>query len=291
MDKKMDSFLNSYKRQAKLYIDLPSGGKFYDESVITDSQFVQLPVYGMTAADEIKLKTPDALFSGLATAEIIKSCVPAIIEPSKLVRYDIEYILLAIKIASEGDKWNLESACPKCNHENGLEIDLGIMLSSYDNLPVDHSFVMNDLIFHLAPITYKSLTDIGLALYVLQRQLFQINQDTTMSNDDKQNTLNKIILDIAKLNNKATISYITKISDQDNNETNPEIISDFIENNEVAFTKKILEEVANFTIKWQMPSVNITCQNSECLHEYKTKMDLDYTSFFGKLSSTSANLT
>jgi hypothetical protein len=287
----MDSFLNSYTRQAKLYIDLPSGGKFYDDSVIAESQFVHLPVYGMTAADEIKLKTPDSLFSGLATAEIIKSCVPAIIDPNKLVRYDIEYILLAIKIASEGDKLDLESNCPKCNHENGLEINLSVMLSSYDNLPVDHSFTVDNLTFHLSPITYKLVTDVGLESYILQRQLFQINQDVNMSDDEKQKAINKIVIDITKLNNKAIVSYISKISDQDNNETNPSIISNFIENNEVAFTKKILKEVRDFTVKWQMPSINITCQNAECKNEYQSSMNLDYTSFFGKLSSNSVTLT
>ena len=59
----MSSFLEKHKRQPKIFIDLPSNGQFYDESVIQDQQYTQLPVFGMNTMDEIMLKTPDALFS------------------------------------------------------------------------------------------------------------------------------------------------------------------------------------------------------------------------------------
>ena len=88
----MESFLSQHQRQPKLYIDLPSGGKFYNEKIIENKQYVQIPVYSMTAMDEINLKTPDALFNGIATLNVIKSCTPTILDPNELVRYDIEYL-------------------------------------------------------------------------------------------------------------------------------------------------------------------------------------------------------
>jgi len=65
----MSSFLEKYKRQPKIYIDLPSKGVFYSDDVLDNGQFVSLPVFGMSAMDEIIFKTPDALFSGEATAQ------------------------------------------------------------------------------------------------------------------------------------------------------------------------------------------------------------------------------
>ena len=67
----MSTFLEKHKRQPKIFIDLPSQGKFYNSDVVSKTE--GLAVFGMTAMDEIMLKTPDALFSGEATAQVMKS--------------------------------------------------------------------------------------------------------------------------------------------------------------------------------------------------------------------------
>ena len=286
----MDSFLSQHTRQPKLYIDLPSGGKFYNDSVIKDSQFVQIPVYAMTAMDEINIKTPDALFSGIATANVIRSCIPTILDPNKLVRYDIEYILLAIKIASEGDKHNIESTCPKCGHENGLQVDLNQLLAQYENMPVDHYFSIGTLNYHLTPINYSLVTKYGLETYRLQRQIFQLQTSEDLEEEDKQNQLSACIQQLATLNNIATINYIASIADSENEENNLENIKNFILNNEATVANKIIEEVKNFVKKWQFPPLPVTCQNNECKHEYQTSITIDYSNFFGKLLSISRNL-
>ena len=53
----MSSFLQKYKRQPKLFIDLPSQGKWYNDTIIQDGKVESMPVFGMTAMDEILLKT------------------------------------------------------------------------------------------------------------------------------------------------------------------------------------------------------------------------------------------
>ena len=71
-----ESPLKKYSRQPKIYINLPSGGKFYNQDVLYGDTYTELAVYSMTANDEILYKTPDALINGRATAEAIKSCIP-----------------------------------------------------------------------------------------------------------------------------------------------------------------------------------------------------------------------
>ena len=92
----MASFLTERKRQPKIYIDLPSRGIFYDENIIQDKQYTEIPVFGMNTMDEIMIKTPDALFSGESTVDVIKSCIPIIKNPWELVGFDIDYILLSL---------------------------------------------------------------------------------------------------------------------------------------------------------------------------------------------------
>lgn len=52
--------LQKFQRQPKLYIDLPSNGKWYNENIIADGTSTSLAVFSMTANDEIAFKTPDA---------------------------------------------------------------------------------------------------------------------------------------------------------------------------------------------------------------------------------------
>ena len=104
----MSSFLENYKRQPKIYIDLPSKGIYYTQgNVVQDNQFTNIPVFGMNTMDEIMLKTPDALFSGQATVNIIKSCIPILTNPWALVGFDIDYVLMQLELLLMENKCQL----------------------------------------------------------------------------------------------------------------------------------------------------------------------------------------
>ena len=71
-----DNPLSRYFRQPAIYIKLPSGGQGYPPGVIDMPANGELPIYPMTALDEITSRTPDALFNGSAVMGIMSSCVP-----------------------------------------------------------------------------------------------------------------------------------------------------------------------------------------------------------------------
>jgi hypothetical protein len=106
--------LKQYFRRPAVYLQLPSGGKDYSEGVIDFTESGELPVYPMTAIDEITTKTPDALFNGTAMADLINSCVPNIKDPWQISSTDMDAILLAIKAASGSQNLEIDSTCPKC---------------------------------------------------------------------------------------------------------------------------------------------------------------------------------
>jgi hypothetical protein len=64
--------LKQYFRRPAIYLRLPSGGTGYPPGVVDLPESGELPIYPMTAIDEITSKTPDALFSGTAIVELIK---------------------------------------------------------------------------------------------------------------------------------------------------------------------------------------------------------------------------
>ena len=77
--------LGKYYRQPQIYIKLPSGGRYYPKEVYTPTETGEIPILPMTAKDEMAFKTPDAMINGQSTVDVIKSCVPNLLDPWKMV--------------------------------------------------------------------------------------------------------------------------------------------------------------------------------------------------------------
>ena len=116
----MSSFLEQHKRQPKVYIDLPTQGKFWKQGSLEEA--INIPVFGMTAMDEIIIKTPDALFTGESTAKVIESCIPAIKDAWDMPVYDLDYCLIAVRIATYGDTMDVTTTCPHCGETTTVTI-------------------------------------------------------------------------------------------------------------------------------------------------------------------------
>ena len=69
--------LNKYFRQPSIYVTLPSGAS-YPPTVLQQTQSGEIGIQPMTAKDEIRFKTPDALMNGQGVVDVIESCVPQI---------------------------------------------------------------------------------------------------------------------------------------------------------------------------------------------------------------------
>jgi hypothetical protein len=286
----MSSFLQSYKRQPKLFIDLPSKGMYYDEKILEGGQHLQIPVFGMNAMDEIMFKTPDALFSGEATAQVIRSCIPTILDPWKLVGFDIDFILIAIRIATYGDELPFKTNCSSCNQDTESQLSLSNLLGSYDNYEAESSFNIDDLTFHLKPLTYKQMTDFSVENYAFERQLLQVARTETMSEEEKNAASKEVYNKNNDLNLRVAISYIKSITNNSEAETDLQTITDFIVNNDAVFYNKLKDYIFELSYKWKIPAVKIICANEECGKEYSSKIDLDYSNFFGLKFLHSRNL-
>ena len=103
--------LNKYFRQATVYVKLPSGLQ-YPASAIEPAESGELAVQPMTAMDEIKFKTPDALMNGQGVVDVIQSCIPQIKDAWQVVSYDLDAIFLAIRIATYGETMDITYTLP-----------------------------------------------------------------------------------------------------------------------------------------------------------------------------------
>jgi hypothetical protein len=112
------------------HIKLATRGVFFPPNAIEMTLAGDIPVFPMVSADEMLLKSPDALMSGLALEKLFESCVPAIKTPRLISAPDIDVLLLAIRVATYGNKMALAANCPACKHENSFDCDLPSLLAT-----------------------------------------------------------------------------------------------------------------------------------------------------------------
>ena len=267
--------LQSYFRQPKIYLKLPSLGKYTNSSSISGS-VENLPIFGMTGMDQIIVKTPDALLNGESTIKIIQSCCPNIINAWDVTNLDIDCLLVAIRIATFGNQMNVTSTCSSCGAENEYDIDLGKFLEHYSACVFNGIVVVGDLIVKLKPMTYKSVTTFSLANFSLQKQLIQIN--SMEDGKQKQDVLGKAFSDFAILQNQVLVDSIDQIETPTGVVTEFGFIKEWIDNcdqQSISSIKKTMDENKE---KWRVPTSNASC--SSCGQVDQLEIELDQSSFF-----------
>ena len=147
--------LAQYFRQPAIYLRLPSGGAFYPKGTLELTPNGELPVYPMTALDEITYRTPDALFNGQAVINVIQSCVPNIKNAWAMPSVDLNAVLTSIRIASYGHELGIDSACPACSEENEYEVDLRLLLDDIKPQDFSSPLTFGDLTVVFKPMSYE----------------------------------------------------------------------------------------------------------------------------------------
>lgn len=233
--------LTGMMRQPKIYIKLPSGGEFWAENSLAVSETGEYPVYSMTAQDELKLKIPDALMNGQAVVDVIEHCMPNIKNAWNVPNIDMDVILIAIRIATYGEKMNVPIKFQE-EVDYEYELDLRLVIDQLMNtISWDPVISINDdLTVYVKPINYKIMTQGALQTFETQK-IIQLVNDETIAEEEKIRVFKE---SFAKLN-KLTLGVITEsiisidsINGSTNNRTH---IQEFMDN----IDKEIFDSIKN----------------------------------------------
>lgn len=272
-----ESPLKKYARQPKIYIDLPSKGKYYNNGVLYEDSYSNLAVFSMTANDEILYRTPDALINGQATAKNIQSCIPAIQKPFDLVTLDVDALLLSIRMSTYGTKMTVGQRCLKCSEENQYEIDITRYIEYLNSLEFEDSFIYQDFKINFVPLTYTQYTDLQKESVGYQRAL-SIQLPKITNEDEKAKFQDQILTSIAKMNMKTILLSIDSIEVQGEVEKDKKEIYNFIESYDVDLFKNIKKHIDSQYKKWQLPEETVQC--ASCEAKGKVRITIDQTDFF-----------
>lgn len=269
--------LRQYFRRPSIYIKLPSQGMFYDDSVINYTPDQDIPVYPMTAIDEVTMKTPDAVFNGQAMADVIKSCVPAIKDPWKINSIDLDSILIAIKIASNGEELDLNTTCPSCKTESKFGVNLIKLLASQTMVDYNKPLMLGDLAIRFRPLTYFETNKNSLSQYEIQKYLFDLQnfEDNEEKSEMMKTALEKLNIILTEILAKT----IESITTPDTTVTNPEFIIEFLQGCDSKTNTMIKDYSIELREKSQIKPLNLKCIN--CGHEYTQTFVLNTSDFFG----------
>lgn len=273
--------LQGFYRSAKVYTRLPSQGKFYDDDVIIMPENGELPVYPMTAKDEMIMKNPDALLNGEAVAQVIMSCVPAVKLPRKLIGNDVDTLLVAIQAASSGDDIEISDKCPVCSEEITSVASIQEALDTMSILKEAYSFDTDDgLHVVIRPFTYDSNVKAGIANFRTTRSLQAIQQ---IDDDMEQlKAFNDNFMKIAELNFELIVDSIASISGKtpDGEEfvvTDSKQIQQFMENCDRKVGKRIQEEIKGMGEIGINKTAQLECEEHGA---FETQIGFDPVNFF-----------
>ena len=270
--------LASFYRQPKIYISLPSKGKFYPQGALDVSSNGQYPVYAMTAKDELMFKTPDALLSGQSTVELIKSCIPAILDPWNMPSIDLDFALIAIRVATYGDKMEVGSTCPHCKAENSYDLDLSAWFGIFNNFTYQEAVDVDPLMVYVRPYTYKEMTRTSIKTMEQQR-IFSIINDDTISDEDKLDRFGKSFVKLTELTVDIIADCITQIETPDGAVSDRAMIKDFINNTSKEMFDKISDHLAAMKEQIDFKAQDVEC--GECHAHYSLPVTMDQANFFG----------
>jgi RNase P subunit RPR2 len=269
--------LKQFFRQPAIHLRLPSEGDFWPPGAVSFPASKELPVYPMTAIDEITYRTPDALYNGQAVVNVIQSCIPVIHDAWQLPVVDLNAVLVAIRIASYGHDMEIVSTCPACSTEAEYSLDLRTVLDRLKSGDFHQQVTHGDLTISFRPMTYENQNTSNQNQFEQQKRIQGV-QASDLSDAEKITELNASLQKITELTLEALKWSIASIRTPHALVTEPEFIHEFITNCDRALFNTLKNHIIKLRQDSEIQSLNIECSN--CHHKYEQQLTMDQTSFF-----------
>lgn len=276
--------LQSYFRQPKIYLTLPSGGKYYPNSTLEHTETQEFPVFAMTAKDELAFKTPDALLNGQATVDVIKSCVPNITNPWFMPSLDLDAVLIAIRIATYGTTMELDTTVPVTQEKRTYQLDLRETLDNLNGNVFDDTLQVNDLTVHIRPLTYQEFTKSALKTFEEQR-VFSLVNNEQIGEEEKLAKFAQSFKKLTELTIGMVVDSIVAIEVNGETVDNKKHITEFLENADKDFYNAIIEHVEKQKQKFAVKPLTVATEPEDreqgAPETFEVPIVFDQANFFG----------
>ena len=276
--------LNKYFRQASIYVKLPSGTD-YPADVVTKSETGEIGIMPMTAKDEIRFKTPDALMNGQGVVDVIESCVPNIKDAWQIKSYDLDTILVAIRIATYGETMEINFNVPGANESVAHTVNLPAILDQIQKTTVDTAFTLKDgLKITVQPLTYRDMTSTSLQTFQ-QQKMYTAIQDSELPDEDKATRFNDAFKKLTDLNASILLKNMASITMTDGTViTDAAHIKEFVDNANATVIKEIETKLMNLRTQGAVKPLKLKASEEQIKKgapaSYEVPVTFDTSNFF-----------
>ena len=276
--------LNKYFRQPAVFVTLPSGGN-YPPHVLTQSQTGEIGVQPMTARDEIIFKTPDALMNGQGMVDVIQSCIPEIKDAWQISNYDLDTILIAIRIATYGETMDINFNVPGTTEKASHTLNLPSLLEQIKTTEVNNDIELKDgLKIAVRPLTYKDMTSTALKTFT-QQKLYSTVQNTDLAPEEKVKRFNESFKALTELSITILLKNISKIITLEGVEvTDPAQIKEFVEKANATLIKELQDKLIELRTQGAVKPVKLKATEEQIKKgapaSYEVPVTFDTANFF-----------
>ena len=277
--------LGKYYRQPQIYITLPSKGKYYPADVFTPTETGEIPVLPMTAKDELSFKTPDSMMSGQSTVDVIQSCVPNFKDAWKMVNFDTDAVLLAIRIATYGETMDVNYKVPVINEDMTHTVNLPALLEDLAKINiVDEATTKSGFRVKLAPLDYRSLSQVQTAQFE-QQKIYTTVTNSALSEQEKSTQFVRSFKLLNNINFSMLVDSITEITTPEGaTEVDKVQIKQFCDNCDARVINEIQDELAKIRSQAQIKPIKLQSTEDQIKKgapaSYEVPVTFDNSNFF-----------
>ena len=240
----------------------------------------------MTVKDELAFKTPDAMINGQSTVDVIKSCVPNLLDPWQMVNYDTDAVLLAIRIATYGETMDINYRVPGTDDEQTHTINLPALLEDLGRVEIkDETTTSKGFKVEMQPLSYKTLTKIQIARFE-QQKMYGTIDNSTMSDEAKQSAFAKSFETLNMVNFSLLVDSIKSITTPEGNTVVDRAqIIEFCNNADATTVTEIQDKLSELRVQAQIPLLRIKATEDQIKKGAPTSFEVpvtfDNSNFFG----------
>lgn len=241
----------------------------------------EIPIYPMTAKDELLLKNADSLLNGTAIYDLIKNCAPSIQDPESMPNIDLDAVLLAIRRATYGEYMDI-TVQHDCNTDakNEVRLNLDHFISTIKTIDqVEPIILDNGIKVFVRPVNVRQLLRLNWVQYQQIRNLQHAEQNGV----DEKAKIDILQSSYAELT-EASVAVVsdcidtvllpdaTAVTDKDN-------ITEWVLDLSNTDYKKIENLIMGLSEQGLQKKFQVTCD--KCGKEFDSQIDLNPTTFFG----------
>jgi Zn ribbon nucleic-acid-binding protein len=194
---------------------------------------------------------------------------------------DVDAVLIAIRVATYGEKMDVGANCPSCSHANDYQLNLVSYIEGVAHFHYDDVIQIGPLTFHIKPYTYQEATKTALKS-LEQQKIFQIVNDDDLSDEIKLEKFGQSFIKLTELTIDTVADSIDKIECSAGIVTDTAFIKEFLANTDKKVFSLVQDAVSKSRDAGKIDALSTECPH--CKHQYQVNLSFDQADFFGAAS-------